>query len=304
MSDVLNLKRKKIASDEENYYNDRGFDNGEEPPRKKKFGLLSWVIVMILAVVMTTIGIKASDSLFGDKGQKDSLCPADMIFVPSSKGGFCLDKYEESAGGSCAIKDPASQDDTRADLENISCQPVSKAGEMPWRNISQNQAAVACAKVGKRLPTSEEWLSGALATPDKSSGWGADDCQVNGNWSQQPGLTGSGKNCVSGAGAYDMIGNVWEWVEGTVEDGKYLNNDLPSEGFIRGVDADGMATATDLNQADLNYNNDYLWIKKTGSRGIARGGYWANDAQAGVYSVYIVTDSSSVGPGTGFRCVK
>jgi hypothetical protein len=300
MSQVLNLKQKintEVLSSQD----------GEVFPvvqkKKRRFSGVQWLIAVIAVVVLSTAGIKASDSLFGAKGQVKSLCPDGMVFVPGSSGGFCLDKYEDSAGG-CPSGNPGSQDDTRTDLENQACSPVSVAGMIPWRFISQNQAALACAKVGKRLPTSEEWLAGALATPDKNSLWGLDDCQVNNNWREQPGLTGSGKNCVSGVGAYDMIGNIWEWVAGTVEDGKYNGEILPAEGYIKSVNSVGMPTDTNLNQADLNYNNDYLWIKNTGSRGIARGGYWANNDQAGQYSAYIVTAPSDVGPGMGFRCAK
>ncbi len=301
MSEVLDLKHKSRRAGEDEY---SGRFEVEEPVRKRKFGWVSWLVVMIVAVALTTVGIKASDSLFGGKDKNNSLCPAEMVFVPGSTGGFCLDKYEDAAGSGCSFKNPGNQDETRSDLESQTCQPVSQAGMIPWRYISQNQAAVACAKVGKRLPTNEEWLAAALATPDKNSNWGADDCQVANNWDQQPGLTGSGKNCVSGAGAYDMIGNVWEWVEGTVEDGKYQGNTLPDDGYIKGVNSLGMPTDTDPDQADANYNDDYLWIKKTGSRGIARGGYWDNNDQAGQYSIYLVTPPSEAGTGTGFRCAK
>jgi formylglycine-generating enzyme required for sulfatase activity len=301
MSLILDLKRR--LKKELSLYKGEDFSLAVEK-KKRKFGIFQWVIAIAIVVILSTAGIKASDSLFGAKGQVSSLCPAEMVFVPGSNGGFCLDKYEDSAGENCSFKNPASQDQTRSDLEEKICQPVSRSGAIPWRYISQNQAAVACAKVGKRLPDNSEWLAAALATPDKNSNWGVDDCQVANNWSQQPGPAGSGKNCVSGVGAYDLIGNVWEWVDGTVENGKYQGNDLPDEGYVKGAGSSGLPTGTDFNQADPNYNNDYLWIKKTGSRGIARGGYWANDDQAGAYSLYIVTEPSSVGPGTGFRCAK
>ncbi len=55
---------------------------------------------------------------------------------------------------------------------------------------------------------------------------------------------------------------------------------------------------------DQNFNEDYLWIKKKGVRGIARGGYWANGAEAGVYAMYLVSPTSFAGDGIGFRCVK
>lgn len=302
MSDVLDLKKKRKIAPAVRHFE-------EEPPfvvekKKGKFGAIQWAIVMVVAVALTTAGIKASDSLFNNQAKNNSLCPDDMVFVPGAKGGFCFDKYEAAAGEGCSLKVPANQDETRINLEDGDCAPVSEAGLVPWRYISQNQAAVACAKAGKRLPTSEEWLAAALATPDKEANWTANDCQVANNWNQQPGPAGSGKDCVSGIGAYDMIGNVWEWVEGTVEDGEYRGNSLPEEGYIKGVDSLAMPVETDLEKADLNYNNDYFWIKKTGSRGIARGGYWANNAEAGQYSIYMVTPPSSVGTGVGFRCAK
>jgi len=275
----------------------------EKPERRKIW--LKILMVIVLSVGLTTVGIRASDKFFGPKEEESSICPADMAFVPSSAGGFCIDKYEASADRDCSYSNPKSQEETRANIEAPECQPASKKGVVPWRNISQNQAAVACAKAGKRLPTNEEWLQASLGTPDKASGWDNDDCQLNNNRSKnQPGSTGLGENCVSFIGAYDMIGNVWEWVEGTINDGEYKGILLPDEGYIKGVDSYGMPTETDLEVPDLNYNKDYLWIKKSGTRGVARGGYWNNKHQGGVYSVYLVSPPSFVGTGVGFRCVK
>jgi len=271
---------------------------------KKKNSLIVLVVIIISAVALTTAGIKASDSLFGAKGQVKSLCPDGMVFVPGANGGFCLDKYEDSAGTGCSLSDPSSEQDSQKNIDSADCQAVSVAGAVPWRNLTQIQAINLCAKAGKHLPTSEEWFAGSAGTPDKNSLWGLDDCQVNNNWRAQPGLTGSGKNCVSYAGAYDMIGNVWEWVAGAVKDGKYQEDVLPAEGYIKGADFSGIPTDTNQNLPDSKYNDDYLWIKNTGSRGIARGGYWSNGDQAGQYSLYIVTLSSDVGPGMGFRCAK
>lgn len=312
MTEVLDLRkrgRKKsieapARSEDFSFPAEESLSFDQEPAPRRGRGGLRWLIVTVVAVALTTVGIKASDTLFSSKTAENSICPQGMAFVPTSQGGFCIDKYEASAGDKCPRQNPQNQDETRANLEDALCQPASAAGAAPWRNISQNQASVACAKAGKRLPTSAEWLAASLATPDKGSGWTADDCQVNNNWEAQPGAAGSGKNCVSGIGAFDMIGNVWEWVDGTVVDGKYKEAELPSDGYIKGVDSLAMPTETNPDSPDPNYQNDYFWIKKTGTRGIARGGYWANGAEAGVYSAYIVTPPSFVGTGVGFRCVK
>jgi Uncharacterized conserved protein len=301
MSQVLNLKSKnKIkapADQDEEYF--------LAPKKNKwKFGILQWLIMTLAIVILSTAGIKASDSLFGAKGQVKSLCPAEMVFIPNSTGGFCLDKYEDSAGGQCPSNNPASEQDSQKNIDNLNCQAVSVAGAVPWRNLTQIQAVSICAKVGKRLPTSEEWFAGSVGTPDKNSLWGLDDCQVANNWRAQPGLTGSGKNCVSYAGAYDMIGNVWEWVKGEVNNGFYGNIKMSDEGYVQAVSPDGLPTKTDLDNPDKSLKDDYSWIKLSGERGIARGGYWSNGDQAGSYSFYAVTEPNFSAVGVGFRCAK
>jgi formylglycine-generating enzyme required for sulfatase activity len=310
MSDVLDL-RKKVKISHASHSDD--FSVAQEfyerqlqlPLKKKGNGVWRVLIIMFSAIALTTVGIKASDKLWNDdKGGENSLCPTGMVFVSSPTGGFCIDKYEVSAGIGCEYLSPTNQNETFKNIENPDCKPISDIGRLPWSNVSQNQAALICAKAGKRLPTNEEWVRAALGTPDKSSNWEGDDCQVSNNWKEQPGTTGSGHKCISGSGAYDMIGNVWEWVDGSVEEGLINGNPLPGEGYVKGYDNSGLPTDTDPDMGDENYYYDYFWLKKTGTRGMARGGYWGNGAEAGQYSMYVVTEPSYAGVGVGFRCVK
>ena len=264
------------------------------------------IIVMIAAVILTTAGIKASDNIFNagtGEGSLSNPCGEDMVLVRAPESDFCVDKYEASAGPACGFSDPASQIETRENLNSRDCAPVSRAGASPWRHISQNQAAAACAKAGKRLPTNKEWLLAAFGTPDKLSGWDRNDCQVANNWLSQPGPAGAGADCVSAAGAYDMIGNVWEWVDGSVHNGSFENRVLPKSGYVQGVDSDAMPSET-AEAGHGDYYHDYFWLKESGTRGMARGGYWANNSQAGQYALYSVVQPSETGPGIGFRCVK
>jgi len=271
------------------------------------------IIIGSVAIILVTVGIDAADnynnlkeSLVGKLiyGEAEGPCPEDMIFIPTENGGFCIDKYEESAGENCLHLEVANQKESKDNIEKNDCAPVSVAGNMPWRYISQSHAQVACAKAGKRLPTSEEWYLASLGTPDKNNEWDRVDCQVDNNWEHQPGLTGSGKTCVSAAGAFDMIGNVWEWVKGEARDGKIGDILLPESGFVVSVDTSGLPIETIPTNIDLNYNNDYFWIKENDIRAIARGGYWANKEEAGVYSMYLVPPPTYTGPGIGFRCAK
>ena len=87
---------------------------------------------------------------------------------------------------------------------------VSLAGETPAAYITWFQAQEACANAGKRLPTSAEWQVGANGTPDPGPDNGTTDCNTASTFAVS--LTGSRSACVSSRGAFDMVGNLFEWV--------------------------------------------------------------------------------------------
>lgn len=78
---------------------------------------------------------------------------------------------------------------------------VSIPGVLPSAFISWFQAAAAARNAGKRLPTNAEWQAAALGTPDGP-------CIT---LSLVPHVTGTA-GCVSDVGAFDMVGNLHEWV--------------------------------------------------------------------------------------------
>jgi hypothetical protein len=91
---------------------------------------------------------------------------------------------------------------------------VSIPGVTPAGYISWFQAAAAARNSLKRLPTNQEWQAAALGTPDTG---GADNgsttCDTdNLNFSGTLSVTGSRSACVSDVGAFDMVGNTWEWM--------------------------------------------------------------------------------------------
>jgi formylglycine-generating enzyme required for sulfatase activity len=272
-----------------------------------------FAIIIVASIFFVTIAVDAADhrgsfnqSIIGRlvAGEKTGPCPEGMVLVSSDSGGFCVDQYEDSPSSKCSYLDPNNEKESSLNINNPECQAVSVAGAIPWRNLTQIQAVNLCAKAGKRLATAEEWFAASLGTPDKSRGWTADDCQVSNNWPAQPGASGSGKNCIAYSGAYDMVGNVWEWVKGEISEGSYKDIKMPNDGFIKAVNTDGLPLETDPDNPAESYNGDYLWIKNKGVRGLARGGYWANGGEAGQYSFYAVTETTFSGTGVGFRCVK
>ena len=94
----------------------------------------------------------------------------------------------------------------------------SAAGVVPQtNNLTWYQAAELCANAGKRLCTGSEWqtaLSGSTAVTYPPTGNcnnppSTTTCNV---CATGTGLTGQATQCVTRFGAYDMLGNVEEWV--------------------------------------------------------------------------------------------
>src|SRR5215470_2939177 len=79
----------------------------------------------------------------------------------------------------------------------------------PSAYITWFQAQEACANAGKRLPTNAEWQVAANGTPDPGPDNETTDCNTAGD---DLSLTGTRRDCVSARGAFDMVGNVAEWV--------------------------------------------------------------------------------------------
>ncbi len=125
---------------------------------------------------------------------------------------YLIDKYEASnarykefmkATGQAA---PAYWDDPR----------LSKANQ-PVVGVNWNEASAFCKWDGKRLPTEAEWERAAKGpSGDNHYPWGHTLDPKKANYGQNVGHTtpvDSYPEGVSGFGAYNMAGNVFEWVE-------------------------------------------------------------------------------------------
>ena len=182
-------------------------------------------------------------------------------------------------------------------------QPELDRNEDPVVGISWQDAAAYASWAGTRLPTEAEW--GYAARGGSMHGkypWGDKPDTSYANF-KSFGILPVKSLKPNGYGLYDMIGNVWEWVNGEINEGYYNGQKLPESGYIISVDSKGMVAETNDTNADLNFNKDFFWIKN-GIRGIARGGYWDNKSEGGIYSLYLVSPPSFADTGVGFRCVK
>ncbi|MEE2657225.1 MAG: SUMF1/EgtB/PvdO family nonheme iron enzyme [Candidatus Latescibacterota bacterium] len=95
-------------------------------------------------------------------------------------------------------------------------------GEAPRVNVTWTDASKLCRERGKRLCTEMEWETACRGPAGLAYGYGSafvpGNCNspyptADGGWRRDFGtaLAGSFKNCTNELGAYDMIGNVWEW---------------------------------------------------------------------------------------------
>lgn len=169
---------------------------------------------------------------------------------------------------------------------------ASIAGAVPSTCITWFQAEQACRLAGKRLLTNAEWQAAAAGTPD----WGdlddhATTCATNSAFAVP---AGSRSACVSSWGAFDMAGNVWEWVAEWIS---------PASGctFWHGtyggdLSCVGMAPQSGPSPQELTPFNPNL------PGGIIRGGNYATGQRNGIFAVFAGGNPHTVSRSTGFRC--
>ena len=163
---------------------------------------------------------------------------------------------------------------------------VSVPGVLPSRLITWFQAAAACRNSGKRLLTNAEWQAAALGTPD------GPPCFVDKADDEGPAPTGT-PGCTSDVGAYDMVGNVSEWVADWIDrKGANVCTTWPAE---YGTD---LACIGHLDSDDEN-------LPAAIFRGLNWGFMLTNRAtDAGVYAFLAIDAPSKSRVSVGFRCAR
>lgn len=241
-------------------------------------------------------------------------CPDNMAKV----GTICVDKYEASiwtnkngTGKQYGIAEPGSPDETFPPTfpENgnwtVPLYAVSEKGVQPARFVTWFQAQQACALSGKRLLTNAEWQMAAAGTPDPGAGGdGIATCNTN---TGGPMNTGSSENCKSSWGAYDMVGNVWEWVADTTQGNNPTWN--PS-GSQSGGERPPNTLVSDTGFAE--YGGDAMFGANPATNQIPtgnifpsvfiRGGHWSDSVKAGVFAQDACSSPSHFDGSIGFRC--
>jgi sulfatase modifying factor 1 len=154
-------------------------------------------------------------------------CPAEMSLIHAGSGDVCIDDYEAAIEGH-HFSEPVDG------LDPKTLRAVPAKGAMPQVNVSEVQAEGACAGASKRLCAEVEWRAACQGPDGLTYPYGRDhEPGVCNEGKPRPPATetatrlddpklaevpgkilpsGSMPRCVSHDGAYDMNGNVHEWV--------------------------------------------------------------------------------------------
>jgi hypothetical protein len=165
---------------------------------------------------------------------------------------------------------------------------VSVPGVTPSGFATWFQAQQACKNARKRLPTNAEWQAAVVGTPGPGPDNGTTDCNTASTFAVS--TTGSRSSCRSADGAFDMVGNLYEWI---------------AEWVPRST---GCTTwSSDVSQPGVL--QCLLGAATTGDPGaIARGGNFAYDnalgAAAGPLSIVAFDEPSQSTSVVGFRCAR
>lgn len=143
-----------------------------------------------------------------------ALCPADMVEIPAGTWTFGQDDSGEPWIPAARVAPLDAFCVDRYEYPNV-------VGELPRVNVGWREAMGACGARGKRLCSADEWERACRGVAATRYAYGtsfeAGRCNTDlegGHGPEGPPYAAAGANpgCVSPEGAFDLNGNVSEWV--------------------------------------------------------------------------------------------
>ena len=158
--------------------------------------------------------------IMGSNDGKPGEGPAHQVFL----NAYYIDKYEVTN----ALYKICVEASACVQPANTSKYKKSEYGQHPVTYVNWGMANDYCEWRGARLPTEAEWEKAARGTDERTYPWGEEiDCSYANYWGKDGGCVG-GTAVVGGYekgkspyDAYDMAGNVWEWVADWYEETYY-----------------------------------------------------------------------------------
>ena len=153
----------------------------------------------------------------------------ERIIHPVYLDAFYIDQYEITTARYAKFF----QETKRPVPKYWSEQVLEQYARKPVVGVDWNEAVAYCSWAGKRLPTEAEWEKAARGTDQRLYPWGnAEPNRQRANFdhccdSNRYGVltdVGSFEEGKSPYGAYDMAGNVWEWVADWYGEGYYAKS--------------------------------------------------------------------------------
>ncbi len=225
-----------------------------------------------------TMGAREDDSI-----ARDDERPAHNVFVDA----FYIDQFEVTTSRYAKFF----VEMKRAEPRYWSDQVLKNHPKKPVVGVTWDDANAYCSWAGKRIPTEAEWEKAARGTEQRLYPWGQeppnkelanfDNCC---DFQDYGALTdvGSFEGGKSPYGAYDMAGNVWEWVADWYDGSLYFNR---------------ANTKRDPPRNPL--------VSEKGDYRVLRGGGWNNEAR-NLRSSYRndLTPTNWINYYVGFRCAQ
>jgi formylglycine-generating enzyme required for sulfatase activity len=221
------------------------------------------------------------DGAAADQGPTDGPDPATVTWVSIPGGTFAMGC---SVGDTrCESKELPRHDVTLAPFELMATEITQTqyravtgtnpslhpdCSDCPVDTINWQMAKDFCAAVGGRLPSEAEWEYAARAGTTTSYICGENPaCLDSVSWNVDNSLVGSyyrthpvGTKVANDFGLYDMLGNVWEWVEDCWHD-DYTNAPVDGGAWVDGAGAD--CTVRVMRGSSYLYNSGDFFMRSS-----------------------------------------